>query len=100
MATPIRRPEGAMRPGLVAPALALLLLFSPIAPTSDAPAEPLCAFGGGFRALHDALPEIVGECARNEMHNPVSGDALQVTEHGLLVWRKADNWTAFTNGAT
>src|SRR5262249_13860644 len=28
-----------------------------------------------------------------------NGDGLQQTAYGLLVWRKADNWTAFTNGS-
>ena len=28
-----------------------------------------------------------------------NGDALQRTTQGLLVWRKFDNWTAFTDGA-
>ncbi|HEX2922589.1 MAG TPA: FxLYD domain-containing protein, partial [Chloroflexota bacterium] len=27
-----------------------------------------------------------------------NGDSLQKTTTGLMVWRKADNWTAFTNG--
>ena len=30
---------------------------------------------------------------------PRHGDALQRTVNGLLVWRKADNWTAFTDGS-
>src|SRR5204863_3884925 len=32
-------------------------------------------------------------------HAP-NGDALQSTAGGMLVWRKVDNWTAFTDGAT
>jgi hypothetical protein len=34
----------------------------------------------------------------NEAHNPANGDALQHTAGGLLVWRKSDNFTAFTDG--
>ncbi len=34
----------------------------------------------------------------DEQHNPSNGDALQRTTNGLLVWRKADNHTAFTDG--
>jgi hypothetical protein len=30
--------------------------------------------------------------------SPANGDGLQHTSGGLLVWRKADNWTAFTDG--
>jgi peptidoglycan/xylan/chitin deacetylase (PgdA/CDA1 family) len=45
----------------------------------------------------------VGDCVDDEAHDPVSGDAIQhTTAHhgrgGLLVWRKPDNWTAFTDG--
>ncbi len=46
------------------------------------------------------IPSVVGDCLENEHHNPENGDALQRTGGGLLVWRKADNWTAFTDGIT
>jgi hypothetical protein len=52
----------------------------------------------GFKAFHDALPSQVGACTEQEGHNPANGDAVQHTTKGLLVWRKADNWTAFTDG--
>ncbi|MHB1160834.1 MAG: hypothetical protein ACYC3V_10970 [Chloroflexota bacterium] len=32
-------------------------------------------------------------------HWGANGDSLQQTSTGLMVWRKADNWTAFTNGS-
>ena len=57
-----------------------------------------CQFTAGFKMLHDLIPTIVGECLRNEQYNPENGDSLQPTTNGLLVWRKADNWTAFTDG--
>lgn len=57
-----------------------------------------CAFVLGFKSLHDKIPGIVGECLENEHHNPANGDSLQRTSDGLLVWRKGDNWTAFTDG--
>jgi sortase (surface protein transpeptidase) len=57
-----------------------------------------CRFVLGFQALHDLIPVVVGDCRDGEAHNPVNGDALQQTSGGLLVWRKADNWTAFTDG--
>jgi len=60
--------------------------------------EPLCHFILGFAQLHEALPEILGPCREDERHNPIHGDGLQQTEGGLLVWRKADNFTAFTDG--
>jgi hypothetical protein len=59
-----------------------------------------CGFSLGFKAMHDLIPEVVGNCLENEHHNPANGDGLQRTTGGLLVWRKADNWTAFTDGAT
>lgn len=51
----------------------------------------------GFKALADLIPEIVGYPLVNEYHS-ANGDALQQTSTGLMVWRKADNWTAFTDG--
>jgi len=62
-------------------------------------ADP-CTFRLGFKALHDLIPDVVGHCAGDETHNPQNGDGLQQTTNGLLVWRKADNWTAFTDGTT
>ncbi len=57
-----------------------------------------CEFRFGFRILHDLIPGVVGECLANEQYNPENGDSLQATTKGLLVWRKADNFTAFTDG--
>ena len=64
-----------------------------------------CRFKLGFETLHDLIPDVVGDCLDDEGHNPANGDGLQHTtawhgSGGLLVWRKADNWTAFTDGAT
>ena len=33
----------------------------------------------------------------NEHYNEIS-DSVQQTTGGLMAWRKADNWTAFTDG--
>ena len=71
---------------LVALALSLLLQ------------APECRFQLGFAALRAQIPEVVGQCLEDEHHNPANGDALQRTTGGLLVWRKADNFTAFTDG--
>ena len=71
---------------------ALFLLL----PTSVSAAD--CQFVLGFATLRDLVGhEIVGECLENEHHNEI-GDSVQQTTGGLLVWRKADNWTAFTDG--
>lgn len=64
---------------------------------SPTPATPGCQFILGFKTLHDALTQIVGDCVDNQSFAP-NGDALQHTTKGLLVWRKADNFTAFTDG--
>lgn len=73
-------------------AFALYLLL----PTTVAAAE--CQFVLGFKTLRDLIGhEIVGECLENERY-AANGDSVQQTTGGLLVWRKADNWTAFTDG--
>ena len=57
-----------------------------------------CRFVLGFATMAGSIPQAVGQCTDEESHNPTNGDALQLTTGGLLVWRKADNWTAFTDG--
>jgi hypothetical protein len=83
-------------------ASSLLVLAAAALPSVSA--QPVlaedCEFLLGFKDLHDLIPSVVGDCIEDETHNPENGDALQRTTGGLLVWRKADNWTAFTNGAT
>ena len=62
-----------------------------------------CEFVLGFAAIrtHITLSEgqdRVGACLQNERFDPVTGEATQKTAAGLLTWRKADNWTAFSDG--
>jgi hypothetical protein len=57
-----------------------------------------CQFTLGFATLRNMIPEIVGSCIENEWHNAQNGDGLQRTTRGMMVWRKADNWTAYTDG--
>jgi hypothetical protein len=67
-----------------------------------------CAFVLGFQRLRDAVPPFTGQptigaCLENEQYSPAGGEALQrtVAWHGLgglLVWRRQDNWTGFTDG--
>jgi hypothetical protein len=60
---------------------------------------PGCRFVLGFAALREVVGSTtVGDCLEDEHHNPENGDALQRTTGGLLVWRKSDNFTAFTDG--
>jgi LppP/LprE lipoprotein len=76
--------------------LAVLLLGGVRAPATVEAAD--CTFVLGFAALHQELPEVVGDCLVSEHHNATNGDALQETAHGVMVWRKADNVSAFTDG--
>ena len=75
---------------LLATALFLFL------PSSVTAAE--CQFVLGFKMLRDLIGhDIVGECLEDERY-AANGNSEQHTTGGLLVWRKADNWTAFTDG--
>ena len=56
-----------------------------------------CQFVLGFQTLHDLAPDDVGDCIEDQSF-VTNGDAQQRTTKGVMVWRKADNWTAFTNG--
>jgi len=79
--------------------VACCVLFGLFAPTAVVvQAAPGCQFELGFAALEKLIPTPVGACLEDENHNPVNGDGLQHTQGGLMVWRKADNWTAFTDG--
>ena len=57
-----------------------------------------CTFQLGFKSLHDLIPDIVGDCLDDEQHNPATGLTQQSTTNGQLTWRKADNWTGFSDG--
>ena len=61
-----------------------------------------CEFILGFATLKAAIdeaggPEKVGACLENQRF-AANGNAEQQTTGGLFVWRKQDNFTAFTNG--
>ncbi len=86
--------------------IALLVLAGALVPTGASAAS--CQFVLGFKVLHDALPQS-GSCADDE-HDDGNGNRIQdagltSTPGGptittwLFVWRKADNWTAATDGA-
>ncbi len=80
-----------------------LLAFLLAMVSAPAAAQAGCEFKLGFKALRDQIPEKVGGCLENEWHNTANGNTEQrTTAHhgkgGLLVWRKADNWTAYTDG--
>ena len=76
--------------------VALFLLF--LLFTSQVSADDDCKFVLGFATLRDLIGhETVGECLEQEHYNEI-GDSNQQTTGGLMAWRKADNWTAFTDG--
>ncbi len=84
------------------PLLTLILVALMLGPPLGARpvrAQAACSFALGFKSLRDRIPESVGSCVEDEHFEPSTGNALQRTTGGLLVWRKADNWTAFTNGS-
>jgi hypothetical protein len=62
-----------------------------------APTAGPCQFVLGFATLQSLDATDVGSCTENQAF-AANGDAQQHTSNGLLAWRKADNWTAFTNG--
>jgi uncharacterized protein YkwD len=89
-------------PGVRAAGLSMAIAVSstvvnPISIHAGARAD--CQFILGFKTLHDTDPGDVGNCTANQywMSN---GDATQPTDRGTLVWRKTDNFTAFTDGAS
>jgi hypothetical protein len=76
--------------------IAIAFTLFVLLPASVAAAE--CEFVLGFKTIRDLIGhDIVGECGANERYNAI-GDSVQQTTGGLLVWRKSDNWTAFTDG--
>ena len=80
--------------------ISALLLGSLAFPTiagAQTPPAGACQFVLGFKTLHEMAPNDIGDCQDNQGFAP-NGDAQQHTTKGLMAWRKADNWTAFTNG--
>ena len=81
--------------GRYAVVIALAVFF--LMPASVAAAE--CQFVLGFKTLRDLIGhDVVGECLENQHYDATGDTVRQQTTNGLLVWRKADNWTAFTDG--
>jgi peptidoglycan/xylan/chitin deacetylase (PgdA/CDA1 family) len=75
--------------------IAALALAAGVALGADAG----CVFRLGFADLRELVgPSTVGACLEDEQHDAESGDGRQRTTGGLLVWRKADNVAAFTDG--
>jgi hypothetical protein len=81
-------------------ALAFLITFALIALPVSAQTSP-CRFVLGFTTLRDLVgADKVGSCLEDETFNLENGNAEQRTTGGLFVWRKIDNFTAFTDGGS
>jgi|GEM_PF-3356538 len=80
----------------LAAGLAASLLAGRAAP-AHAQTPPGCEFRLGFAELARLLGPQAGACA-DQQRPTFGGDQTQRTTTGQMVWRKADNWTAFTDG--
>jgi hypothetical protein len=61
-------------------------------------ASTRCWFKFDLRLLRTEIPDVVGDCVENEQTSD-AGDTIQRTTGGLLVWRRHDRLTAFTDGS-
>jgi hypothetical protein len=80
----------------------LVVFFVTLGALPSTASAASCQFVLGFQTLQQLIPNQVGSCLDNQAY-AANGDALQHTTGptgagGLLVWRKADNWTAYTDG--
>lgn len=78
---------------------AILVAVALLATAETALAQQEPQFQMGFKDLAALIPDVVGEPLENERYDPINGNSLQKTTGGLMVWRKAGNITAFTDGA-
>lgn len=90
-----------MHRAIAAAVLLIATLLAAWPPTPADAQQPSCRFVLGFATLRDLIgSEKVGSCLEDEHFNIENGNAEQHTTGGLMVWRKVDNFTAFTDGAT
>lgn len=79
--------------------VAVALALSLFAPSLSVLAAPDCQVDLGFASIARLIPEQVGSCVDTPAYDDLSGEAVQHTSTGgLFMWRKGDNWTAFTDG--
>src|SRR5687768_7335159 len=85
----------------IVPAMLVVVMLCLTGGAAQVHAQAACGFVGGFAELRALVGEQkVGACLEDEHFNPENGNAEQRTTGGLLVWRKVDNFTAFTDGGT
>lgn len=51
-----------------------------------------------FAALDASMPEAVGGCVGEAREDPTTGDLVQLTARGALIWRRLDDMALFTDG--
>jgi hypothetical protein len=78
----------------------ILLLCLNLFVASLTTAQAICSFSPGFQALHDLIPDQVGDCVETEQLNPATGNIEQHTTLGLLIWQQNANLTEFIGSAT
>jgi hypothetical protein len=76
----------ASRRRLYALALAALVCAAGTLAPSAVAAQPECTFSQGFKTLHDAIPDVVGDCIGPEQPNGGPGYSAQYTTNGMLNW--------------
>src|SRR5687767_13379712 len=76
------------------------LIASSLMLIPTASAQTACSFTLGFLDLHDQIADVVKDCTEDEHFEDSTGNSLQPTTGGLMVWRKSDNRTVFTDGVT
>ena len=87
-------------PGAVPPAVVAATAAASLPASTQAAITPsggACQYILGFATLHGMDTSDTGACLTDQRFAS-NGDAQQTTTLGLMAWRKADNWTAFTNG--
>ena len=78
-------------------AMLLLSLLASI-PREGPASAASCSLVLGFASFRERLgTAIVGDCL-DDQFSTASGNAQQHTTGGLLTWRNADNWLAFSDG--
>jgi hypothetical protein len=76
--------------GLLSRALVLGTLVASLGLPSAAAAQPYCTFTFGFKALHDAIPDVVGDCVEDAQPDGTAA-TWQHTTRGLLRWILANS---------
>lgn len=61
------------------------------------PHRRMYEFQAEFKAIAESIPDVAGDPVAQEQWEP-NGDVVQPTTTGMMIWRRRDGWTAFTDG--